>query len=361
MLTILKWLLGIIFVLVILLAVFLWLAVYHPSALQPEKVYSSDNLPQLNPGQKLKILNWNVQYMASKNYIFFYDILDGSGPDTRPSKKDIDWTLKEVAKIIVEEDPDIILLQEVDEGSKRTDFEDQLKRLLTLLPKHYAAHTSCWYWWVYFVPHPRIMGKVGMKQCVISKYQIKSAIRHQLPLIETENWFVQQFNLKRAIQEVHFPVKNRKDFIVFNTHLSAFAQGSKNMENQIRQTHTLLTQSTALGHSWVIGGDFNLLPPGKAYSMAPPRQQKYYNPKSEIGVLFRDFQPIPNQAEVDSSSREQWFTHFPNDPQVKAPDRTIDYLFLSKDLVKGKHYVRQQGTLRISDHLPVITEITLPK
>lgn len=360
MLVFLKWTLGISFILLVLTGIWVWFGAYHPARLQSEKIVSSTNLPKLQSGQKIKVLSWNVQYMASKNYVFFYDVLDGSGPDERPSRKDIDWTTKEVARIIVEENPDIILLQEMDEDAKRTDYENQLDNLLTLLPKEYAAYTSAWYWRAWFVPHPKIMGRVGMKTCVISKYQINSALRHQLPLIETENWLMQQFNLKRAVQEVHFPVKGGKDFIAFNTHLSAFAQGSRNMEYQVNFTHRLLTQASQVGNAWVIGGDFNLLPLGKAYSLLPKRHQAYYNPVNEITPLFRDFRGIPTQAETDSSERVRYFTHFPNDPIVKAPDRTIDYLFFPKNIRITQHYVRQKGTLRLSDHLPVVAEFVIP-
>jgi endonuclease/exonuclease/phosphatase family metal-dependent hydrolase len=42
-----------------------------------------------------------------------------------------------------------------------------------------------------------------------------------------------------------------------------------------------------------------------------------------------------------------------------GPDRTIDYLFLSVDIKIKNKYVRQQDTLAISDHLPVVAEIVV--
>jgi len=132
--------------------------------------------------------------MAGKNYVFFYDLLDNSGPDGRPSPEDIAKTLKEVARIIQDENPDVILLQEVDDGAKRTDYEDQLASLLPLLPKEYACYASAFYWKASFVPHPRIMGAAGMKLSTISKYKMTEAVRHQLALIPADP-LTQQFNL----------------------------------------------------------------------------------------------------------------------------------------------------------------------
>jgi endonuclease/exonuclease/phosphatase family metal-dependent hydrolase len=55
----------------------------------------------------------------------------------------------------------------------------------------------------------------------------------------------------------------------------------------------------------------------------------------------------------------RWFTHFPNDPAVKAPDRTIDYLFMPRSLPLIEHHVRQHDTLRISDHFPVVATVKI--
>jgi predicted extracellular nuclease len=135
-----KWFMITILVLVVAFFTWVYFATYHPSNVQQETVNCGENAPTLKAGQQLKVLSWNVQYMAGKGYVFFYDLLDNSGPDTRPSKDSISLTIKEVARIITRENPDIILLQEIDEGAARTDQEDQLKRLLGLINKDYQCH-----------------------------------------------------------------------------------------------------------------------------------------------------------------------------------------------------------------------------
>jgi len=55
-----------------------------------------------------------------------------------------------------------------------------------------------------------------------------------------------------------------------------------------------------------------------------------------------------------------WFTHFSNDPSVKAPDRTIDYIFMPRSLSLIEHHVRQHDTLRLSDHFPVVAVVKIP-
>ncbi|MBS3787206.1 endonuclease/exonuclease/phosphatase family protein [Candidatus Bipolaricaulota bacterium] len=321
------------------------------STLQPDRVQSAlvttqVDAPLISEEEEIKLLNWNVQFMAGKGYYFYYE----GGSDTRPSSEDITRTTEEVAQVIKDEDPDIILLQEVDDGAKRTDQENQLERLLSHLPDEYGSYASAFYWKAAFSPHPKILGSVGMKLSVISRYKIDSATRYQIAL-KPDNWFVRQFDLKRAILELRFPRDEEKDFVVFNTHLTAFAFGTDVRSRQVKEIQSLLKERSSDDHPWIIGGDFNLEPPG------PKMDSKE---GEVIKPLFDNYRAVPGYDEANGSNPEDWYTHFPNDPDINSPDRTIDYFFLADKLSLGEHYVRQKGTLNISDHLPVVAEVRLP-
>ncbi len=297
--------------------------------------------------------------MAGKNYVFFYDLLDGSGPDTRPSFEDIQKTIDEVARIICEQDPDIILLQEVDDGSKRTDYQDQLELLLAKISPDYTCFTSAFYHKASFVPHTKIWGSVGMKLSTLSKFRIDQSIRHQLAL-KQDFWLKRRYDLKRAILETRLPVANSKEFIVMNTHLSAFAQGEDTMQKQVKQVKDLLDQCVSNGHSFIIGGDFNLLTSGANRMRLLDRFKAYYQEESELRVLTDAYPCIPSVEDTNGPQRERWFTHYPNDPAATGPDRTIDYIFYSQNLETGRYFVVQDSTLHISDHLPIIMELSIP-
>lgn len=342
--------------LVVIVPVLVWMVTYHPRDLQIEPVVCPDDAPLIKPGQNLKILTWNVQYMAGKNHVFWYDLLDESGPDERPSPTDISSSLSAVARVVKDENPDIILLQEIDDGARRTDYQDQLEKLLALIPKTYVCHTSAFYWKAFFVPHPRIMGSVGMKLSTISKYKIGEAKRHQLAGIPKDP-ITRQFNLKRAILEARLPQTDGTSLVALNVHLDAFAQGTRTMQQQVEQTVTLLKKLSQDGLSWIIGGDFNLLPPGDGYDRLAMSEKSYYNADTEIAALFKLFRGIPGLDEVNGPEYKKWFTHFPNRHSITHPDRTIDYIFISNNLQLGDHYVRQNDTLEISDHFPVVAEV----
>lgn len=344
--------------LIIAFASFTYFGNYQPAEIEEMDIYCEQEMPILSPKKSIKILSWNVQYMAGKNYVFFYDKLDGSGKDARPSSTDIAITFDEVARIIKDENPDIILLQELDEGSKRTDYENQVKILKDKISKEYGCYTSAFYHKSTFVPHPMILGSVGLKMATYSKFKITKSIRHQLEKIPT-NIIMQQFNLKRAVLEVHFPVEGeKKPFIAFNTHLDAFAQGYDTMEKQVKEVKELLDEKTKKDIPWIIGGDFNLLPPGRSYSRMEDSEKAYYQEKTELAKIFNDYKGIPAIKNVESNDYAKWFTHIPNGRSDK-PDRTIDYVFYSNNIQMGNYYVRQKDTFRISDHLPIIANINI--
>ncbi len=345
------------FLFVVFAGLYAWarMTTLHPEPEQAETVYCSDDVPEWD-GRPLKVLSWNVQYMAGKSYVFFYDLVDGSGPDERPSPEEIEKTLHEVARIIKDEKPDIILLQELDDGAAKTDYRDQLADLLALLPGSYC-HASAFYMKSAFTPHPRILGSTGMKLSTISRFRIRDAVRYQLPTMP-DNFIVKLFNFKRAVLEVRIP-SNSKEVAFLNTHTDAFAQGSQTMQNQVQRIHDILAGLRSEGIPFVIGGDFNLLPPHVSRKELHPSAWVYYNDESEIIPLFEDFQSGATIEELTGPNRARYFTAFPNNPAIKGPDRTIDYLFYD-GLLKNSYYVRQHDTLAISDHMPLVAEFALP-
>ena len=345
-------------VLTVLLAIVLvWSTTFHPRDGQAEPIFCDANTPILQSGQTLKVLSYNVQFMAGKGYLFFFELPNDAGPDERPSPADVAHTTDEMARIIKEEDPDIVLLQEVDDGAKRTGYMDQLHALLSRLPSAYRCHTSTFYWKARFVPHRRIMGAVGMKLSTISKYRIAASIRHSLAPVP-RNALVRQFHPKRAILETRLPVNNGRDLVVLNLHLEAFPEDSDVMQKQVMQLDTVLTGLCEENHRFVAGGDFNLLPPGQRIRLSPDKATAYRQ-DTEMALFYAKYQVIPSLTNVDGPMHSDWFTHFPNGPGAAGPDRTIDYFVLSSQSRVLDAHVRQHDTLRISDHLPLVVVLRL--
>ena len=330
-----------------------YFSTFHPAPIQDEPVHQLNATPALQSGQTVKILSWNVQFMAGNtNNHFFYD----DGPDGWPDKATVDNVTSNVARFIAQQDPDVVLLQEVDDLASRTHLQDQTKMLLAALPQ-YTVFTESFYWKADYLPHPDIAGRVGMKLVILSKFKIDSATRIALPAITTDDIIRRQFNLKRAIQKVYLPVEGGEPLILMNTHLSAFAKGSDTMERQIEKVMEQLA-SIPPRAPWIIGGDFNLLPNNDAIQAFTELRSQYNDQGSELIPLISTYPSVPalNDINIDP---EPWYTYMsPSDPQ-RRPNRTIDYLFHSHNLQKQNAAVLRGDALALSDHLPIVIEFTL--
>jgi endonuclease/exonuclease/phosphatase family metal-dependent hydrolase len=344
-------------------AVGLFLAWAYSNAYFPETPTQSENVvcsaqaPLLNAGQPLKVLSWNVQFMAGKEYTFWFEY----GEDLRPSPQNITMTFNEVARIIKNENPDMVLLQEMDNGAARTDNEDQLARLLGMLSDEYSCSARAYYWKADYLLHPKINGSVGMELTTFSKYKIESATRHAL--YEIPGFFlVQWFDVKRAILETIMPIDGGGELHILNTHLSAFAQGTDTMEQQVRQTVELLDGLSEAGTPWLIGGDFNLLPPSiKKGDLAYGDAKALYNNTSEISKIFDKFKSAATLEQLSGEGSDLHYTHYSNNPSATGLDRVIDYIFYSDNLDFQHYYTRQYDTQAISDHMPLIMNFNLGK
>lgn len=346
-------------ILVIALGGFLWFGNYHPKPVEKAEVSCPENAPLLEAGQNIKVLTWNVQTMSSKNYVFWSDLPNNDGPDEKPSKEDITATFEETVRVIRDENPDVILIQEIDSGAERTYYEDQMARLTQMLPE-YPCYTSVFDWKSAYVPHPRIHGSVGWKVAILSKYKISEAERIQLSTAN-KSFLENQFKIQPAILKAMMPTSGGGQFAALILHLDLYVPGSNAKDLQLAEIDKVLSELNAANIPWILGGDFNLLPfDDAAYARLAPEQQKYYNPKSELKFLTDRYAVVPTLEETNGADFANWLTRWPNDPSISGPDRTLDYFFLSDMLSIGEHYVRSEDTLHISDHLPVITEAQLP-
>ncbi len=151
--------------------------------------------PTLVPGQALKVMTWNVQYLAGKRYVFWNDL--AAGNDERPTPEDMAFSLDEVARVIRDEQPDIVLLQELDDDAKASDYQNQFKLLQDRVTDLYPCSAQTFDWKADFVPEPHIYGSVGRQLATLSRYQIEHAERLQLPVAPT-HFISRQFEPKKT-------------------------------------------------------------------------------------------------------------------------------------------------------------------
>lgn len=329
---------------------------WRPDAREVLPVSCSTQAPTLAPGQALKVMTWNVQYLAGKRYVFWNDL--AAGTDEAPTADDMAFSLDEVARVIRDEQPDIVLLQELDDGAKASDYQNQLKLLQERVADLYPCSAHAFDWKADFIPDPHIFGSVGRQLATLSRYEIEHAERLQLPVSEV-NLISRQFKPKNALLLTYLPLSDGGQMAVLNTHLDRATQPDETLQAQVSAVAKVLDKFESRGTPWLIGGDFNLLPLGQ-YQRLPSEQRTPYSSDSALHVLWDKYPMIPTNNEAGGIDRARWLTHYPNDPRVSGPDRTVDYLFYSPRIKRVDARVRQDDTLRISDHLPVIARFLLP-
>jgi endonuclease/exonuclease/phosphatase family metal-dependent hydrolase len=327
---------------------------YHPRPIEEEDPVNLATAPLLSPGQGIKVLTYNVQFFAGTGYSFFYD----GGPDALVDPGDIEITIRDFAAFIAAEDPDLILLQEVDQGARRTAYLNEVELAQTALPAELRNHVATYYWKSRFVPHPKILGSAGARLVIFSRFRLAKARRYQLAL-SPGNSIERDFNFKRAILEVELPMANGAAFAILNTHLEPFPKGTNVLERQIETVLWRLNTLDQLKRPWILGGDFNLLPPGQ-WARLPAAARGIHTDPTEIFPVFQQYTGVPGIADATGDEMRKYFTFTQRSGAERIPVRTLDYLFTAPAVTIERYVVQQEGMAQLSDHLPVIGEFRLP-
>lgn len=208
------------------------------------------------------LLTYNIGFGAyDHDFSFFMDsgtMLDGTkvtGKNSKAKSKDV--VLKNtngVVGFLETQQPDFILLQEVDSSSTRSHHVNQKEMIsaaFNLYDSSYAVNFDS-----AFLAYPLndFHGKSLSGLLTLSKYQIDSSIRRSLPV---DNSFPTKFfDLDRAFSVQRFPINN-KEFVLVNMHMSAYDQGGKIREKQLKMVNDFLADEKIKGNYVIIGGDYN--------------------------------------------------------------------------------------------------------
>lgn len=315
---------------------------YEPDDVMDAELHCTADAPAAPADGELTVLVWNVQYAGSRKHNFFYD----GGQAVSVPASDVEDTLAGLVAAVKTYDPDLILWQEVDRDSRRTQYIDEVARLAEALP--YPCWSSAPYFKSGYVPHPgnEFLGQMDMHLATFSKYRIERSTRVQLPLLD-EPWWRQMFNLKRAILVDQIPVDDGGEpLTVLNTHLSAFSKGDGTLGRQIEVVQAQLGKA---GKRWILGGDFNSLPPGDDPARLGDDAYLYAEAETAVAPLFAAHaSPFDPAAASPALYTYQGFQ--------KEPSRTIDYVFHGAGVFGTGFRVEQSD---LSDHLPLIFTASL--
>lgn len=245
-----------IIILVLLFGMFLiysTLTWYNPS---PELVLTENNRPDtVRCDSVYSLLSWNIGYAGlGDDMDFFYD----GGEKVRGSYDRTRLNLDSIRHFLIQNSHQTFIgLQEVDISSKRSyklNEKDTICHSIAY-PAAFAIN-----YLVGFVPVPPSspMGSVNSGILSLAKLQSSKSLRYGYPGMFS--WPNRLFNLRRCMLVNRFPAENGKEFILINTHLSAFDDGSLKKQ-EMEYLKDFVLAEYAKGNFVIAGGDWNQSPP----------------------------------------------------------------------------------------------------
>lgn len=251
--------------------------------------------------------------------VMSYNIRIGRGSDGPMQAEVIAGNMPKIAQFIRESGADIVLLQEVDVDTHRTDGMNQVTLLGELTGMHSAFGKA-------LEAYGGDFGVAILSRYPISYVQVhklfKPDYRNQVPA--PPNWHSEQRVAMMALVETPAgPVR------IIATHLG-FTEDQR--EKQLEEIAGLVRQQPE-DLPIIFGGDLNT------------------QPQEEVLLPVRDLMQDAWKA-AEHEEPADIYTY-----KTLEPVRTIDYLFFSHHFqMKGMEVPRVQ----LSDHLPVVARVQLP-
>ena len=298
------------------------------------------------------IMSNNVGFGAySYDFDFF---MDGGTQSWAFSKDAIFDNLNGAIGKLTVQDPDFIMLQEVDEDSTRTYHVNELE-FVNLILKQYAYTYAYNYFKSSFIAYPFLQphGTITSGIATYSKYGIESGLRRSLPISESLS---KVLDLDRCYSITRVPLENGKYIVLFNVHLSAYGSDESVREGQTTMLFNDMKAEYEAGNYVVCGGDFNhdlLLKEGEqgysTWACAFPRSAIPEHFALAMDLFGEDF-----KSSLEMTCRDC------DEPYAKG--HTNEFIvdgFIVSDNVSVLSYENLNSGYLYSDHEPVLMTFEL--
>lgn len=304
-------------------------------------------------GKQLRVMSWNIKYGAMRAPFWF----DCWGDQVSLSASQVESNMEELYALIREADPDILMVEEIELYSRRSAYHNMVQGILDHTQLNYGAYYETWN--SRYIPSEGL-GRMSLGNAIFSKYPITGASKIAQDPREDQDGLTAYFYIQRFIGRAEIELPESVKVAAYVVHTEAYDEdGTKG--RQIEQIYDVVSAETL---PFVLGGDFNELPPtaAKVEDFPDERQsalcgedydQPPYTPEV-MSPFYVGLKPWIDSARYGSTERAQrrYFTH-----SVLGPDevsesgrsgdwnRTLDYLFASAstDWVSGTTDVLQRS------------------
>lgn len=320
---------------------------------------------------ELRVMAWNIKYGAGRIDFWF----DYWGDRTQMTVGEVELNMSNIYALLNEYNPDILMTEEIEVGSKRSAYYDMVQGILENTRLNYAAYFQTWN--SRYVPSEGV-GRIDLGNAIHSRYPITFAERIRQVDRTDQDAVTSTFYLKRMIGRAQIDVGDNREIAAYVVHTEAYDNdGTKG--KQIQQIYDEVKKE---GRPFILGGDFNELPPTAiklqgfpdevATAAGTDFEQPPYTPQI-MQKFYDDFVPWVTLDRYGDTEDEQkpFFTHTVAGPAHKDEagnpqfwNRTLDYLFVSKteawrdgttDVLQtdGRLGIKS-NPLWLSDHAPVV-------
>lgn len=293
-------------------------------------------------------LIWNIGYAGlGVESDFFFDGGTGVRQSETVTQKNLDGIVSFLKK--EQTRTDFILLQEVDFNSKRSWYTDQSKVLTAALSP--CISSLAYNYVTDFVPQPLTNPYGKCSAGLMSFTHLKPGAARRIALTPDATWPVGLFMLDRCLLEWRFKLRNSKELIVYNLHLSAYDDGTVK-QNQMDSLKKRVLKEYEAGNYVVVGGDWNQNPPG------------YISPNPGVKATVQMSIPEDYPAK---GWKWAFGSDIPTNRKLNEPYKegttgidVIDFYLISPNLQVLSHENINLG-FAYSDHQPVYMKIRIPE
>ena len=331
---------------------------YRPDDVEPVPIIGN-SATEVPKGETITMVSWNIGYGALGDNADFF--MDGGTSVYTADEARVRENMAGITDFITSQDPDIVMLQEVDRGSSRSRNVDETTILVPALgasigqsaeemPEYSFANN----YKAIFMPYPiPPLGKVDSGLFTMSRYTSDTANRVSLPC--PFSWPIRTVNLKRCLLVNRMPIEGSdKELVIVNLHLEAYDSG----EGKVAQTQALLgvlEEEYAKGNYVIAGGDFNQTFSNVDTSAYPDNPEGWLPGEIDAADFGSEWSLL---MDASAPTCRSLIRPYAGESRDGFQFYVIDGLIVS-DNIKVNGFRTEDLDFKCTDHNPVVMEFVL--
>lgn len=341
-----------IIIIILALSFIFWIQInrFSPKLISTIQIENTAN-KSLKHGDSLGILLWNISYGGMPEQMdFFYS----GGIELQLNKKESLLNFKSILSQLLSfiDSTDIFLFHKVDTLSDRSYEKNQYQEIRETLPDYEAAY--CLNFSNPFIPVPldQPIGKLSSGMLSMSHIHASSYERISLHTQQQYFWPKRLFTAQKCVSMASYPVEDKNLYII-NVHLNSYDWQGEIRLAQLELIEKLADSLYELGNFVIIGGGWNMNPPGfKKYNIGMNYKGKPNFPAINSSIYFSNWQFEYDKQIPTSRSLKEAYRH-------GAISTTIKDFFICSPNVNIMMTKTISQKFKWSDHHPVYLRVLL--